>query len=373
MELYNDMKIRKKATLKMIRNLVFFIGLIIFTFWYIFKDQDLNELLNILKSVDLKYIFIAILLMFSSHMVESYNIKSLLTSLGEKKVSILNTFKYTAIGTFFSAITPAASGGQPVEIYYMSKDNIKVSNGTLALLIEVCGYQASIVLYAIICGILNNKLLSGGVIWLYFLGILFNGAVLIFMSFSIFSNTLSEKCLNFIIKILSIIKVKNLDIKKKKMKEGLNQYKNSTKYIKSHKIEFIKSTLRVLVQIFLFHSIPFFIYRSFGLNSLSFLELFSMQAVLFNTVASIPLPGSIGVSETLFLKIYRFAFKEKMISGAMLLSRFSSFYFYIFIFSIIFFVNATKTKNIESKIDKDVNAIDEYNEKDLELEFQKKI
>ena len=369
MQRYRDMKLRKRSNLKMIRNLVFFILLIAFTFWYIFKDQDLNELLNILRNADLKYVFFAIMCMFGAHFTESYNIKCLLTSLGEKKVSILNTFKYTAIGTFFSAITPAATGGQPVEVYYMSKDKIKVANGTLALLVEVCGYQASIVLYAIICGIIYNNLLSGGVFWFYLIGLIFNSFVLVVMICGIFTNKVSEKFLNFFIKILSLAKVKNLELKKKKMYEGLKQYRESAKYIKQHKSEFVKSMFRVLFQIFLFHSIPFFIYRAFGLNNLSFLQLFGMQAILFNTVASIPLPGSIGVSETLFLKIYKQAFSEKMISGAMLLSRFSSFYFFMILFSIIVIVNAVKTKNIKSQIDKDVKLIEKERKDYRKLSF----
>ena len=370
MEKYRDMKIRKKANLKMIRNLVFFLLLIIFTFWFIFKDQDLGELVQVIKSVNLEYVFFGLIIMFLSHLTESINIRSVLVSLKEKRFSLLRALKYTSVGVFFSAITPAATGGQPVELYYMSKDNIKTSNGTMALLLELCGFQISTLSYSIICAILNPHLLDGGLVWFYILGLTINGFALIMMLLGVFSSKTSEKLLKIFIKLLKILKVKNLDIKTKKMENGLAQYAQSSKYIKEHKIDFVKAVLRVFVQIGLTHSIPYFIYRSFGLNELSFLEIFSMQAVLYTTVSGIPLPGAIGISETLFLKIYGIAFSMNILSGAMLLCRFVSFYFYLIIFAIVAIINAIKTKNVESEIDKDVNEIDESIDKETKTSIK---
>ena len=60
--------------------------------------------------------------------------------LGEKS-TFLKNLKYAAIGFFFSAVTPAASGGQPMQIYYMSKDDIAVSSSTIALLLNLTSMQ----------------------------------------------------------------------------------------------------------------------------------------------------------------------------------------------------------------------------------------
>ena len=83
-----------------------------------------------------------------------------------------------------------------------------------------------------------------------------------------------------------------------------------------------------------------------------------MQAVLYTTVSGIPLPGAIGVSESLFLKIFGIAFGKTLLSGAMLLYRFVSFYLYIMIFAVIVVINAVKTKDVKGSIDKDVMEID---------------
>ena len=348
----------------MIRNFVFFILLIVFTFWYIFKDQDLNELKKVVEGANKWYVLAGFILMLGSYTMESINIRSILISLGEKKFSILRAIKYTSSGAFFSAITPGSTGGQPAEVYYMSKDNIKTTNGTLAMLMELCAFQISSILLSIICGILNPDLLKDGIVWFYILGIVVNGCALTGMLLGMFSKKITQKFVNFVVKVMKKAKVKGYEAKKIKIEEGFHQYVESAKYIKENKMVFVKSILRVFIQVVLFHSIPYFIYRSFGLNELSYLKLFSMQAVLYTTVAAIPVPGSIGVSETLFMKLYGIAFTTALISGAMLLFRFVSFYIYIVIFSVVVIINATKSKNIESEIDKNVKEV----EKDFDQE-----
>ena len=358
MKKFKDLTTRNKSNIIMIRNLIFFIALIIFTFWFLLKDQDLNELKIALKSADIKYLIIAIAFMFGVYLFESINVRSILKTLGEKKFSIFRALKYTAIGSFFSAITPAATGGQPVEIYYMSKDNIKAVNGTMAMLLQLCSFQISTLTYSIICAILNPGVLDGGIFWFYLLGLVINGVALALMLLGTFSNKIASKLANFYIKIMKKLNLKNFELRKKKLEDGLKQYSKSAKFIKNHKIEFVKSTLRVFIQIGLYHSIPYFIYKSFGLSGYNFLQIFSMQAILYTTVSGIPLPGSIGISETLFLKIYGSMFGKSLLNGAMLLYRFASFYLYIMIFSIVVVINSVKSKDKASEIDKEIKEVE---------------
>ncbi len=358
MQKYRDMKLRKRANVKMIRNLVFFLLIIIFTFWYIFKDQDLNELIDVIKNSNKIFLFIGFIIMFLSYLIEAINIRSVLISLNEKNVSLFSTFKYTSIGAFFSAITPGSTGGQPIEVYYMTKDNIKPTNGTVALLIELCGFQISTLCLSIIGVCINSSLLAGGITWLYVIGIVINICALSFLLLGLFSTTMTKKFINLIIKIMKKAKVKNFEIKKQKLEDGLINYANSSKYIKDNKKVFIMGVLRVFMQMILCHSVPYFIYLSFGMKEMSFFEIFARQAILYTTVKGLPIPGAVGASETLFMKLFSDVFGKSMLGGAMLLYRFVSFYLYVIIFMIIVMINATKEKNINSVIDKDVKEVE---------------
>ncbi len=348
---------RKKANLRMIRNLILFIGLIILTFFLLFKDQDIGELFNIVRSANPFFILLGIGLMLVYYLIEAHNVRSILKNFGEK-ISLLNALKFTWIGFFFSAITPAASGGQPVEIYYMTKENISGPHATMALLMQLCGFQISTISLGIICAIINPGILQGGLIWLFLIGVLINSVALALMLICIFSKRLTKGVINSFIKILKLFRVKKLELKRKKIEEGLAKYNQSAVYIKSHKLEFIKAILRVFVQICVYYSIPFCVYKAFGLNSHNIFQIFTMQAVLYTTVSGLPLPGAIGISESVFLGIFGVAFGEKLLSGAMLLNRGITFYWYVIVSLVIVIINAIRMKNVKGEIDEEVIQIE---------------
>ena len=81
-----------------------------------------------------------------------------------------------------------------------------------------------------------------------------------------------------------------------------------------------------LLQLAACHSIPYWVYLAFGLENASLVGVIGMQAVLFLSVSSLPLPGAVGLSEGGFLLLYRSLFPPALISGAMILSRVLSFY-----------------------------------------------
>ena len=162
-----------KTIRKFIRNVIFFVLLIVITFVLIFKDQDMNQLFNIIKSANKFYIILGFLVMLLSFFMEAYNKKIVLNKFGEK-ISILKAYKFTMIGFFFSAITPAATGGQPMEIYYMNKEKISGAHATMTLLMQLCGYQISTLSLGIICAILNPSILKGGLLFLFLVGFAIN-------------------------------------------------------------------------------------------------------------------------------------------------------------------------------------------------------
>ena len=142
--------------------------------------------------------------------VEAYNTKKILESF-KQNISFLKSLKFTMIGFFFSSITPASSGGQPMQIYYMAKEKINVSHSTMALLINLCGYLISTIFIGILCAIFNPEIISGKLFYLFIIGTLFNAISLTFTSIGIFSKNLSLKIIKVIISILKFFKFKKID------------------------------------------------------------------------------------------------------------------------------------------------------------------
>lgn len=341
---------KTKKIKQTIRNLIVFILLICLTFFLIFKDENIPEILKIATNVDQKYILIAILAMFVFILCETLNIGRVLKELGEKSNFIKN-IKYTLIGFFFSAITPAASGGQPMEIYYMHKEDIKVANSTLALLIHLWSFQIITISFGIISTILNFEVVKGGLIYLVILGIMLNSIALTLLAISIFSKKLSEGVIKAAVKILKLFKIKNIEEKQEKLEAELEKYQESAKYIKAHKLIMLKTLLTTVVQIIVYYSIPYWVYRSFGLCQYNIFQIITLQAVLYATVSGIPSPGAVGVSEGGFIEIFKNVFPNTMISGAILLNRGISFYAFVLISGIVVIINTLKSKKIDKNLE----------------------
>ena len=182
---------------KLIRNLLIFILLIVLTFTIIFKDNNFFDIFSIMKNAKLEFILIGIVAMCIYLSLEAINIGRTLRMLGEKS-TFLKNFKYAAIGFFFSAVTPAASGGQPMQIYYMSKDDIAVSSSTIALLLNLTSMQIITISMALVSVFFFYEYLNSALIIFFVIGIMLNLSALILLLVSIFSEKLSKGIIDFV-------------------------------------------------------------------------------------------------------------------------------------------------------------------------------
>ena len=338
-----------KKKMQMIRNFIIFILLIILTFILIFRNYDYKITMDIMLKADFKFIILATIVMFLNISFESLNVKNILNTLG-KKVPLLRMIKYTLIGFFFSGITPAAGGGQPMEVYYMKRDRIPVTSSTIALLLETISFH----IVTIICGLiglaLNYKLTTNGFIYIFIVGLTLKMILLAIMLICLFSKKLSDTLVKWFINILKKFKYQKIDELTNEVTKALNDYHESAKFIKKHQGIFIKSTLTVFIQVLFYYSVTYFIYRSFGLNDHSYLTIISLQALLFVSVASIPLPGAVGISESAFLKLYITIFGLTNLASATILTRCVNFYLFMIIGFVVVLIHILYLNKKKQKV-----------------------
>lgn len=337
-----------KRTRKTIRNAIIFIMLIILTFYIILKDQNTDEIFEIIGTVKLQYVLIAVICMSIYVICEAINIGRTLKALNEK-TSFFNNIKYALIGFFFSGITPAASGGQPMQIYYMYKDKISVANSTLALLINLSSMQVVTISLALISVVINHNILNTALTWFFVIGIALNASALSLLLIAIFSKKLLKKLINLVVKIMKKIKIKNVEQKQEKIEAELSKYQDSSDYIKNNKLVILKTIITTYIEFLALYSVSYWVYRSFGLNEYNIFKITSIQAVLYGTVSGIPSPGAVGVTEGGFIEIFKTIFPQNIINSAMILNRGINFYLLIIVSAIITMINAVKCQKMEEK------------------------
>lgn len=328
----------KKNISKNLRSSIFFIFLFLLTYYFVFRDNNIDDIYNALKIVDIKYIVIGIICMLLYLFLDGINTRRVLNSLNNK-VTVAQSFKYSLIGFFYSSITPSSTGGQPMQMYAMSKDKIKLSNSTITCLVNLACFQFVSISLVIVSVILGFKYTTiPGIRIMLPIGFLLNGIVLFFSMAAIFSKKMIVNIVKFITKFLKKIHYKKADIFYDKLMEQVNDFRDCAVYLKKHKNVLFKNIFTTIIQLLLFHSIPFFVYRSFGLNDYSLITFLLVQTILYISVSSLPFPGAVGVSEVSFMLLYQLLFPKHILSSAMLLSRGINFYLFVLVSGIFILI-----------------------------------
>lgn len=325
-----------KKIKKGIVNAIIFILFVFLTFYTIFKDNNISQILEAIKFVDFKYIIVAIFCMCFFVCAEGINIARTL-KIQNCKINFISGIKYALVGFFFSGVTPSASGGDPMQMYYMTKDDLPLGQSALAVITEFSSFQFVTIIISIVGLLTSYNFINssvGNVKYFLFIGILINVFILTILLLTIFSNKLILKILNIFCKILEKFHFKKTEEFRNKCIIQINEYKSGAELLKKNKKVLLKIVSTTVIQIILYHSIPYFIYLAFGLSGVSYLKFLALQSVLYISVSSLPLPGAVGASEGGFMLIYKLLFSNEILSSAMILSRGISFYLFIIISGI---------------------------------------
>ena len=338
---------------KYILNMLLFVFLIWLTFKILFANQDMDELLMIIHSTNKMFLVGSCFAMLIYCMLEALNLMRTLKRL-ETDTTYFKCLKYAFIGVFFSAITPAASGGQPMQVYYMHKDGLDIGHSSLALLINLTSFQITTILMALISLIFYHSYLSIGLRIFFVIGVGLNIIALALLLISIFSKKLSNGLVNFAIKIMTKLKLKKLDEKTQKLRDSLEKYQVSAKYIRNNVPYILKTIGITIIQMIVYYSIPYYTYRALGLSGDSYIKILCLQAMLYATVSGIPSPGAVGVTEGAFVTLFASIIPNKLLNGAVLLNRGISFYLMAAISSIVVLVSTFFVKKKEKKESKGI-------------------
>ena len=333
----------QKQDKKLLKNVIFFIVIIFLTYYFVLRNNNISQIIENTKNANRTFVILAIVSMFLFFIIQSINLKFLLKKLDEK-ISIFKGFRYTLLCFFFSGITPGATGGQPVEVYYMDKDGINGSKATLAVLVQLFSYKVACLSLTLLAFIINFNVLSNINRFLFCLGFIIYLVPLILIVLCIFNPSFMIKLTNGIINFLYRIGIKGPKEKQKLVDEEIDKYNKHASFFKENKDIFIKSTLIYFVGVICCYLVSYYIYRSLGYNEFGFVTIILSQALLYAMASWVPLPGAIGASEFAYLSIFGRFYSNEALVSAMLLSRGITFYLFIILGFFAYLVSFIRRK-----------------------------
>lgn len=309
-------------------NLLFLTVIFVITIYSVFHGEDLGQMAAYIKRTDLRYWFLAVICVVFFIEGESVIIYYMMHSIGQK-VKLVHCFLYSFVGFFFSCITPSATGGQPAQIYYMRKDRVPIPVATLVLMIVTITYKLVLVVVGMVVILLRPttlmKYLQPVIGWCY-LGTALNVFCVGFMMMLVFHPTLARKILLVCIDLLGKIHLmKRMKYYKDKVEKAMTQYHDVAAYFRSNTLVVLNVFFITIIQRMLLFFVTYLVYCSFGMSGISMPDIVILQGMISVAVDMLPLPGGMGISEQLFLKIFTPIFANLTLP-AMVVSRGLSYY-----------------------------------------------
>ncbi len=344
----------KKKILKVAFEAIFFAVVLGLTCYVVFNGQDLGSVFEAISDLNPIYLPIGILFALSFIACEGYMIWTMISRQPSLK-ALSRCMGYSFVNFFYSSITPGASGGQPMQLFMMSRDGYSFSRSCAALTVIAVSNKFVLAFSGILLLIFWHKPLTiefGEFMWWYYLGLAMLIAIIIILFLLMFAPNFLEKHAKGVTNYLArhkLVKETNLDIYNTKITTFFDGYRNIIGELESHKNRVILIIFISFLQRALLVGLTYLVYIGFGLTGTGFIPIFLGQLSINIAVDMIPLPGAQGISEFLYKHVFASIFVGQYLTASMCITRLTSFYFLLILSMIVVIVKSISSMNSQHK------------------------
>lgn len=320
-----------------------FLLIMALTFYAVFHGQDWHEIGASLKRLSPLYLFLAVLLALLFVSAEGMMIWYLLRTMHCPRSGILRCISYSFIGFFYSGITPSATGGQPVQLYYMKKDGNSLADSSVVLMTVA-------IIYKFVLAMMGSLLL---IFWkaplksylreffpLYLLGLALN-VILVIVLLAIM--VMPDKMRNVIKsaeRLLVRIRILKPSVKRKeKIDQFVKGYRDAVYFLGEKKGRILLVIIGTFIQRISVFVLTALIYLGFSQRGTGILTVIMLQASVYIAVDMLPLPGAQGITELMYYMVFRGVFGTAYLMPSLYVTRGINFYFLLIVSLIVVVVN----------------------------------
>lgn len=358
-------------------NILFSVAILTFTIIYLFNSiYDKNHPIKAAYFADLNWWWFlpAALCMVASVMFETMNLWVLCRSVGYRR-SVRQSMVYASSDIYFSAITPSATGGQPAAAYYMTKSGVPLSLSTAVLVLNVTIYTVGLLAVAGIAFLIRPGFFigfSGMEKACVLIGMGFHALLIAVCLICMFSRRVVFWLGDVVIGLLAKLHIfKNKEERIASFRASVSNYRAALSIVRKHRWLLPFLLFNGIMQRVILAPITFFVLRAMGMDQIPFFEIISMQLYCTVGASAIPLPGGVGIAETLYINVFDTFMpgQENLCFFSMLLSRSFSSYLSIIFCGTLTMVHHTRMKRAEFNRRRMAPAFDSLSGADDEDDF----
>ena len=290
------------------------------------------EIVETIKNMNILLFLFAIILFIGYIFLKSIVMKWVVRNFKEDYKGS-QAFRMGIETNFFHAITPFSTGGQPYEVYRLSKDGVSVIHSANISVQNFIIYQTALVLLGIFALIYNHFMnLFEDVILLKNLvaiGFAINFFVIVILFAICLFKKMNKVIINFFISFLSKIKViKKKELIQEKVEKYLSDFDEGARILLQNKKRFIYLIFIELLALILLYFIPYLLIKGVGIqDNISVLTVIVTSAYVMLIGSFVPIPGGTGGLEYGFIAFFGNFINGPILNALMLLWRFVTYYF----------------------------------------------
>jgi len=316
------------------------------------REFSISQFISFIGSASIPWLVVSFCSMLCFILFEGLAVLHLCRAFGYRR-GLKNGFLYSASDIYFSAITPSASGGQPVSAYFMVKDGIPGMLVTVALVANLYMYVLAILAIGLICFLcypdafmgfhpFSKLLIVIGTVAQVGLGSFFY----LLLKHDTLMHRICGGCLHFLCKIRLL---KKEEEKQAKLTAYMEKYRQYSGLLSAHKKELLVVFLYNFIQRASQIAVTMFTYLATGGELAQAGRLWALQGYVVLGSNMVPIPGAMGVSDYLMLDGFRSVMSESAAVNLELLSRSFSFYICIILCGITTICGFRAVKKRSSK------------------------
>ncbi len=316
---------------KQILNIGFVVLILVVTFIFLFNSlSDFNDpgsYKEFLRTTRWWMLPLGLVFLVLSVLCEARNLGMILKLIGHRK-TVKECTVYASSDLYFSAITPSATGGQPAAAYYMTKDGVPLSQSSAILVLNVSIYTLGLLVIGLLALFIRPDFYTGfdGKERLCFwLGLGFHGLLILACLLFMFSKRTVLLVGTLVIRLLSALHIfKDRDAKLAAYRASIANYRACVQIIRENPAIIFRLLFYSVMQRVLLMPITYLTFLACGIE-VGFVDTMVMQAYCTVGASAIPLPGAVGISETLFVDMFSafpaFTGQTSLLMYVMILSR----------------------------------------------------
>ena len=326
--------------------LLILVLIIILTLNSICDKDSLKTIIFSIKNINIVYILFALFIISFYFILQGIYMKIMLKTFN-RNVPLTKGIFYSLVEFYFSGITPSSTGGQPVQLYYMTKDKIPVRNSYIILILNTVYFKIILLFLGIIVLLFKSSyVFSNDFIYLFFfvLGFL-TDLIVVTLGFIFLSNKkLIKKMLTKLYSFSKRFKLLRKKLENKNIDDIMSKYNDELKFVKSNKKTIFITFFVTFLQRLSMFSIAYLVYRALGFNYYSYFDLLTIQVSVQLAIEMLPIPGGACLSESMLYSSFVTIFADNFAEVGMLLTRTFSFYIPLLVSGFIVLIYTIRSR-----------------------------